>query len=270
MYPGRSVLGRRRARLTAPVQMFIHYRMLKLDHQSSVPLRAQVEQVLRELVQDPEYQGGKLLPDELKLAAQFGVSRGTVRSGISKLVFEGLLERKAGVGTRVRSRHVESGIREWRSFSREMAAKGITVKNFRLTYRLAPPSADAARALQINPRAEVWRLDRVRGWDGKPVLQSTSWFHPRLGLKGDEDFSGTLYGTLEKTTGVRPHHAREEFLATVADAQRARLLQVSAGTPLLLREHTVFDPGNRAFEFTEVRYVSSRFTLTMELRRGEE
>jgi GntR family transcriptional regulator len=112
-------------------------------------------------------------------------------------------------------------------------------------------------------------LDRVRGWNGRPVLQSTSWFHPRLGLKGDEDFSATLYATLEKAAGVRPHHAREEFLATVADVQRARLLRVPSGTPLLLREHTVFDPGNRPFEFAEVRYVSSRFTLTMDLRRGE-
>ncbi len=243
--------------------------MLKLDHQSSVPLRAQVEQILRELVLESAYQKGALLPDEVKLAAQLGVSRGTIRSGISKLVFEGLLERKAGVGTRVSHRQVESAIRAWRSFTQEMAAKGISVKNFKLTYRLVPPSAEAARSLQLNPGTEVWRLDRVRGWNGKPVLQSTSWFHPRLGLKGDEDFSSTLYATLEKETGVQPHRAREEFLATTADAQRARLLRVPIGTPLLLREHTVFDPGGRPFEFAEVRYVSSRFALTMELLRGE-
>lgn len=243
--------------------------MLQLDHDSSVPLRAQVEQVLRELVVKPEFQNGALLPDEVKMAAQLGVSRGTVRSGISKLVFEGILERKAGVGTRVSQRHVESGIRAWRSFTEEMAAKGIAVKNFSLNFRLVSPSAEAARALQLQPHTEVWRLDRVRGWNGKPVLQSTSWFHPRLGLKGDEDFSAKLYSTLERATGVRPHHAREEFLATAADAMRARLLRVPAGAPLLLREHTVFDPGNRPFEFAEVRYVSSRFALTMELHRGE-
>ena len=243
--------------------------MMKLDHQSSIPLRAQVEQVLRQLVLVSKYQNGTLLPDEVKLAAQLGVSRGTVRSGISKLVFEGLLERKAGIGTRVGNRRVESGIRAWRSFTEEMEAKGIKVKNFGLTYRLVPSSDEAARALQLNPGTEVWRLDRVRGWNGKPVLITTSWFHPRLGLKGAEDFSSKLYYTLEKLTGVRPHHAREEFLAMIADAQKAKMLRVPAGTPLLLREHTVFDPGNRPFEYAEVRYVSSRFTLSMELRRSE-
>jgi GntR family transcriptional regulator len=244
--------------------------MLKLDHRSSTPLRAQVEQLLRDLVRQARYQRGALLPDEVTLATRLGISRGTVRSGISKLVFEGVLERKAGVGTRVSLRHAESGIRAWRSLTREMAAKGLKVKNFRLDYRLVTPSAEAAEALQLNSATRVWRLDRVRGWNGKPVLQSTSWFHPRLGLKGDEDFALPLYKTLERTTGVLPHHAREEFLAMVADAHTARLLRVTEGTPLLLRRHTVFDPGNRAFEYAEVRYVSARFTLTMDMRRGKE
>ena len=110
----------------------------------------------------------------------------------------------------------------------------------------------------------------MRGWNGKPVLRSTSWFHPRLSLNGDEDFTSPLYEVLEMTTGVRPHHAREEFLAAIADGNTADLLRVTEGTPLLLRRHTVFDPGNRAFEFAEVCYVSARFTLTMDMRRGEE
>jgi GntR family transcriptional regulator len=244
--------------------------VLKLDHESSIPLRAQVEQLLRELVRQPDYQKGALLPDEVKLAAQLGVSRGTIRSGISKLVFEGVLERKAGVGTRVCDHRAESGIRAWRSFTREMAANGITVQNFRVDYRAAAPSTEAARALQLDTGAKVWRLDRVRGWNGTPVLRNISWFHPRLGLKGEEDFSTPLYELLERNTGVRPRRAREEFLAAVADAHTAELLEVTKGTPLLLRRHTVFDAGNRPFEFAEVRYVSSRFTLTMDMRQGEE
>jgi len=253
------------------VRQFVYTKgqMLTLDHRSSVPLRAQVEQLLRGLIRQPEYQKGALLPDEVALAAQLGVSRGTVRSGISKLVFEGLLERKAGVGTRVSNHHLESGIRAWRSFTREMAAKGITVDNFQIEYHQVAASADAALALQVEVGAKLWRLDRVRGWEGKPVLQTTSWFHPRLGLKGDEDFSRPIYATLEKAVGVRPHHAREEFLAMSADARAARLLEVPKGTPLLLRRHTVYDPGNRPFEFAEVCYVSSRFTLTLDMRRGE-
>jgi GntR family transcriptional regulator len=243
--------------------------MLTVDHQSPIPLRAQVELLLRDLIQHPEYQKGALLPDEVALAAQLGVSRGTVRSGISKLVFEGLLARKAGVGTRVTNRHVQSGIREWHSFTREMASKGITVQNFRVAYNLMDATKEALQALQLDDSKQLWRLDRVRGWDQLPVLHSTSWFHPRLGLKGNEEINQPLYEMIEKTTGVRPHHAREEFLAISADAQFSRQLEVERGTPLLLRRHIVFDAGNRPFEFAEVRYVSSRFALTLDMRRSD-
>ena len=243
--------------------------MMQLDHSSALPLRAQVEALLRGLARQKQYQQGALLPEEVKLARQLGVSRGTVRAGISQLVFEGLLERKAGVGTRVCNAQVESGIGAWHSFTREMASKGIQVENYHLDYRRVAASREAARALQIAP-TEVWRLERVRGWDGKPVLSSLSWFHPRLCLKGTEDFARPLYKTLEAATGVRPRRAREEFSAVRADARRAQMLQVCRNAPLLLRRHTVFDAGNRPIEFAEVHYVSSRFTVTLDLRQKAE
>jgi GntR family transcriptional regulator len=243
--------------------------MLSLDHQSPVPLRAQVELLLRDLIRQSEYQKGALLPDEVALAAQLGVSRGTIRSGISKLVFEGLLDRKAGVGTRVTNRNVESGIREWHSFTREMASKGIKVQNYRVAFHKVEASEDAAQALQLGTSKPLWRLDRVRGWEDRPVLHTMSWFHPRLGLKGNEETNQPVYEMIEKATGVRPHHAREEFLAVSADASMSRQLEVDKGAPLLLRRHTVFDAGNRPFEFAEVRYVSSRFALTLDVRQGD-
>lgn len=242
--------------------------MLEIDHKSPIPLRAQVEQLLRNIVRLPEYRSGKqLLPDEMTLAAKLGVSRGTVRSGISKLVFEGLLERKPGVGTRIVNRQVESGVSAWRSFTREMAKKGIKVKDFHHQYDQVTVTPEAAEALRIERNSKVWQLSRVRGWDDQRILQSISWFHPRLQLKGDEDFTQPLYEVIESTTGTRPHHAHEEFRAIIADHASAKMLNVPGKSPLLLRQHTVFDAGNRPFEHAEVKYVSSRFALSLDLKR---
>lgn len=244
--------------------------MLQIDHQSPIPLRAQVEQLLRNLIQDPEFCAkNQLIPDEATLAAELGVSRGTVRSGISKLVFEGLLERKAGVGTRVANRQMESGVLAWRSFTREMAAKGVKVENYRQNFSNVEASVEAAQALRIDPGTKVWRLTRVRGWGNRPVLQSISWFHPRLNFKSDENFDRPLYEVLETVASIRPTQAQEEFLAISASAALAKILGVSANEPLLLRRHTVFDAGNRPFEYAEVRYVSSRFALTLDLKRDK-
>jgi GntR family transcriptional regulator len=208
-----------------------------------------------------------LLPDEVSLSNRLGVSRGTVRTAIGRLVFEGLVERKAGIGTRATRQKAESGIGAWRSFSREMALKGIAVENYLEDYQYAAVPPFIATSLELGSEASAWRLDRVRGWANRPVLHSRSWFHPRLGLKGKEVFSQPLYEVLRQETGVVVEQAREEFQAVAADGLMARHLAVKKGEPLLRRCHIVYDTGGRPVEFAEVHYVSSRFTLTLELRR---
>lgn len=233
------------------------------------PLHRQVEARIRAVAALPEFQNGTLLPDEFTMANRLAVSRGTARAALARLVQEGVLERKAGIGTRVAQPKAESGIRAWRSFSREMAAKGITVENFSTDFGLHPAPAEAAEALRIEPGTELFRLDRVRGWDGQPVLLSRSWFHPRLRLTGKEDVSAPLYEWLERQTGIAPATAREDFTAIAADAATAKRLQVKVRTPLLLRSHTVMDARGRPIEYAQVQYVSSRFTLTLDLRREQ-
>ncbi|MCA9149099.1 MAG: GntR family transcriptional regulator [Planctomycetales bacterium] len=240
-----------------------------VDSRNPLPLHAQVEQRLRELIAQPSYQDGLLLPDELTLAAQFGVSRGTVRAAILRLVAQGLLTRRSGVGTQVRQQAAESAISAWRSLTQEMSAKGILVQTFRAECRQCPASAAAAAALMVEVGTPLWRLDRLRGWDETPVLNSRSWFHPRLNLRGTEDFQRPLYEVLEEASGVVADSAHEEFLAVAADARMAKRLGVTAGSPLLLRRHVVRDRGSRSFEFAEVHYVSTRYTLSIELHRGE-
>lgn len=239
-----------------------------IDPHSPLPLHAQVEQLLRKLIRRQRHREGRLLPDELTLAARLGISRGTVRTAITRLVAEGLLERRAGVGTRVVRRPAESSIVAWRSLTREMAAKGIAVETYRLDARRCPATAAAAAALLLEPGTLVLRLDRLRGWSGTPVLHCRSWFHPRLRLKGTEDFRQPLYEVIESATGVVAASAREELLAVAADARMARQLQVPRHSPLLLRRHVVLDRGRRPFEFAEVHYVSQRYALSIDLQRG--
>jgi len=240
---------------------------LPLDHGSAVPLHAQIECELRRMTALPEFQNGALFPDELTLANRFGVSRGTVRAALTRLVDQRLLERRAGVGTRVLPASAESSIGAWRSFSEEMARRNIAVESFHLDASCLAVPERVAHALQIPEGSHVLRLDRVRGWDGQPVLHSRSWFHPRLRLSETADFARPLYAMLQEETGAVAESAREEFSAVGASSALARRLKLKSGEPLLLRCHTVFDTGRRPMEFAEVHYVSARFTLTLDLKR---
>ena len=235
--------------------------------QGGLPLHIKVEEALRALMAAPEYAQGELLPDELTLAKRLGVSRGTVRTATLRLVAEGSLERKAGVGTRVVQRSTEVAIDAWRSFSREMARKGIVVRNFRLQLREVPATSSVAAALRIPSGTSVQRLDRVRGWGELPVLRSRSWFHPRVRFAAGEKFSRPLYDLVTEVSGMNADSASEAFGAEAARAPLAKELRIRKSSPLLIRRLTVFDTFGRPLEFAEVHYVSKRFTLTINVKR---
>jgi GntR family transcriptional regulator len=103
-----------------------------IDHKNPIPLHIQTEELLRKIVRSPQYAKGKLLPNEVVLAKQLAISRTTLRLAINKLVYEGLLIRKKGVGTRVGNSVVSSKSANWLSFSQEMESRKIPIKNFEL------------------------------------------------------------------------------------------------------------------------------------------
>ncbi len=240
---------------------------LRLDHNSPLPLHVQAEQTLRELIRRQEYLQGGLLPDEVSLSRRLGISRNTLRAAIGRLVDEGRLERKAGIGTRVTEPKVASGIGAWHSFTREMAAKGLKVETYSLEVKLVPVPVEAAKALRLPVETEVLRLDRVRGWDGRPEVDFRSYLHPRLGLSKDDDFTRPLYELIQERASIIASESLEELSAVSAESRLARRLSVAVGAPLLRRERTVSDTGRRPVEFAIVHYRCDRFRLVLNLRQ---
>jgi GntR family transcriptional regulator len=219
------------------------------------------------MITRPEYRDTALLPDEVSLSSAMGISRNTLRHAIAKLVAEGRLERKAGIGTRVVEPRVESGIGAWHSFTREMAAKGIQVETYRTRVKSAPATADVAKALRLAVGTPVLCVERVRGWDQRPEVHFRSFLHPRLGLARQSDFSRPWYELIHAQTGTVADMSHEEISAVAAPRWLAKVLEIKPGTPVLRRVRTVLDAGRRPLEFALVHYLCDRFQLTLSLRR---
>ena len=115
---------------------------MQIDHNSSKPLHAQAEEILRNLIDSEEYKTGKYLPNEVELSQKLNISRNTLRQAINKLVFEGLLVRKKGVGTKVAQKGILGGVKNWLSFSQEMKMLGIEIRNFELHISRKKPTED--------------------------------------------------------------------------------------------------------------------------------
>jgi GntR family transcriptional regulator len=238
-----------------------------IDHKSPMPLHAQAEMLLRQLIQEEEYQNGKTLPNEVELAKKLAISRTTLRQSINKLVFEGLLVRKKRSGTRVTQNAISSKSNNWLSFSQEMKLRGIPIRNFELHVTWVTPDEQLINFFDIKPDRKVLKMERVRGRPDEPFVYFVSYFHPRVGLTGDEDFKRPLYEMLEQEHHVIATLSKEEISAVAADALVADKLRVTNGSPLLFRKRFVFDQGERPIEYNLGYYKASSFVYTVESTR---
>jgi len=216
---------------------------------------------------EEEYQNGKIMPNEVDLAKQLAISRTTLRQAINKLVFEGLLVRKKRIGTKVANGVVSSRSNNWLSFSQEMKLRGITIKNFELHVTWVEPDEAIANFFEIKTDRKVLKMEKVRGKSYEPFVYFVSYFHPRVGLTGDEDFKRPLYEILEHDHSVVATLSREEISAMAADTFIAEKLRIAAGDPVLFRKRLVFDQGERPIEFNLGYYKADSFVYTVESTR---
>jgi len=238
-----------------------------IDHKSPVPLHIQTEMLLRDIIAEEEYKNGKTLPNEVELAKQLAISRTTLRQAINKLVFEGLLIRKKRTGTKVSQAAVSSKSNNWLSFSQEMKLRGIVIKNFELHVTWVFPDDALANFFEIKTDRKILKMERVRGKPNEPFVYFASYFHPRVGLTGDEDFKKPLYEMLEHDHSVIATLSKEEISAKAADSFIAAKLKIAVGSPVLFRKRFVFDQGERPIEFNLGYYKADSFVYTVESSR---
>ncbi|MES2276531.1 MAG: GntR family transcriptional regulator [Bacteroidota bacterium] len=240
-----------------------------INHKSPIPLHMQAEELLRSMIIDPQYADGKFLPNEVDLAKQLAISRTTLRQALNKLVYEGLLIRKKGIGTKVAGPSVSSKSNNWLSFSQEMQARGIPIKNFELHISWVNPDDQIANFFEIGTDKKILKLERLRGRIEGPFVYFVSYFHPRVGLTGDEDFKRPLYEILEKDHSTIANLSKEEISAKAADKFISAKLEIEHNAPILFRKRFVYDQGERPIEFNLGYYRADSFIYTTESRRDQ-
>jgi GntR family transcriptional regulator len=240
---------------------------LRINHKSTTPLHSQVEELLRQMLELTEYHGGKMFPKEVDIARQLGISRNTVRQAISKLVIEGLLERKKGVGTKIAEKNITTQLQNWLSFTQEMTKQGIEFINLKIEHTFMQANPEVSEALEIEENTSVLKISRLRGDKNGPFVYFISWLHPRIGLNGEEDFSRPLYDIIENDYAITVELSREKIQAIRADKIIAEKLMIKEGEPVLYRIRKVYDPGNKPIEFNVGYYRSDKFTYSIDIKR---
>ncbi|SDG86815.1 GntR family transcriptional regulator [Klenkia brasiliensis] len=203
------------------------------------------EHLRRRVLEMPEH---ALLPPEPVLCAEYGVSRITLRRAVDGLVADGHLVREQGRGTYVtrpgiRHEYRESFVHRIAGFHSVMTEQGAQVGTTVLGQQVLTAPTTVAAELRLEPADQVVELVRLRSVDGLPNHVVRSFLpaedYPKAAT---EDFGhGSLYEFLRREYEADLARARIVVDVGTAAAEEAEVLQVVAGSPLLVVRTTVFD-----------------------------
>jgi GntR family transcriptional regulator len=242
-------------------------RLFRRLDRSGPPAYAQIEERLAEAITGGDLGAGDRLPPERVLAERFGVSRMTLRQALDSLEHRGLLIRTRGRkgGTFVAEPKIERDLTTVAGLTQQLRRQGHQAGARVLSAREGPAGRRTAEALALAPGEAVYEVIRVRLSDGAPLALERSLF-PSARFPGllDHRLEGSLYELVERQYGERPARAVERLEPVVAHAREAEILQVTAGSPLMLVERTAYDGSGIPIEYARDLFRGDRTRVLVE------
>jgi len=239
-----------------------------VNRHSRLPLHQQIYDLLRSKILNSAWAVGEMLPTELELMVEFGVSRVTMRQVFERLVSEGLIYRQQGRGTFIAKPTLEQGLTRIISFTEDMRRRGLIPETNVLAAEITPAADEVADALKIKPGDNVAFIKRLRIANAEPMCIEESHLPYKLcpGILKFDFASQPLREVLEKRYAIRIVRALQKTHAVVTTTKTAKLLGVPHPSALLFIERVSFNEWDLPVEFLCLYFRGDRYTLHNELR----
>ena len=227
---------------------------------ASPPVYQRIQRHFLDRITGGELKIGDRLPTEIEIAKEFGTSRATVQSAMSRLVYEGWIEKQAGRGTFVADagRSALIDLDSVRSFEEDVLSHGDHVNYQLLNVGREKADDDVADRLGIDSGTTILAFERLRVVGNEIIGMERRFFAPGISLDFPVDALDTesthslVQGYLKQKIGRMDVAIR----AVAADHETAEKLNVTAGSPLLLRRHTMYSTEGEVILFGEAFYCA--------------
>jgi GntR family transcriptional regulator len=237
-----------------------------------IPQYALIAQQLLEDISSGRYPDDSLLPAEPELCRMFGVSRVTVRGAMRELELRGVIVRRSGIGTRVRSAalrdrfvHESSTVEDIINFTADLKFETLSSDNV---------VADAALAQRLGCRlAEsfvcVEGLRRSQA-TGRPVCFSTHYapaafaaIAPRF-----DGMVGSLAAALARRFGETIDEVHQVIEAENLNARQAKLLAAKARDAAIVTWRWYRSAAGRLLLASRSMFPKDRYSYALTSRRA--
>ncbi len=209
--------------------------LANFNFSSSKPLWQQINAIVRSRLTEGMLAGAQI--SDAALAAEFGVSRMTVRQALQPLVTEGILVRERGRGTFVASPPVLGQLSGIERFFEEWRLQGRSFRVDLLERVITPATSSVATALSVEEGENIGMLRRLRFVDERPIVVDTRYLPGAIDaqLSDQELVEESIWLIIERRLGIPIDHADFEIHASPASDEEAELLGLTPGVPLLDR-----------------------------------
>lgn len=237
-----------------------------LLRRGSLPLWRQIYADLRRRLEEGEFPGA--FPGELALAAEYAVSRHTVREALRRLRSEGAVIGERGRPSRLAPPAIAQPLGVLYSLFASAEALGLEQRS---VVRMLDLRADGvvATRLGLEESTPLVYLERLRLAAEIPLAVDRAWLPAAVAAPLlAADFSHTaLYDELAARTGLRPDGGCEQMHAAVATAAERRLLEIPAGVAVF-RIDRLSRCGGEPIEWRTTLVRADRFSVTAEFAAG--
>jgi GntR family transcriptional regulator len=246
-----------------------------MKHPPKLPIM--VAEEVKRSIGDGVYKPDQRLPSEPELARAFGVSRTTLRQGISLLEQEGIITRRHGLGTFIASKGaiLRNNINSNFGVTDLIESSGWHpgTRNLRIREEIA--DAHTLELLALPPGSKVIIVDRTRTADERPVVFTTDILPKSLlaeyGIDPTKalDFvksNESLYRALE-SIGVIIHHGVAELKPMLVTRELATELETPMGELLLHIEQVDYTSQGEAVLLSHEYHIANAFSISV-YRKG--
>lgn len=225
----------------------------------SIPLYMQIKELFVGNISGGHWSPGDVIPSEIQLAQDLGVSQGTVRKAITELVEHNVLTRRQGRGTFVAYHDSERALFHFFHIVDDKGRKALP-ESTTLSCRRKRASRAESSKLKLAPGSSIVTIERIRKFDDQPTILETITLPSEpfgtLGNVGACDLPNMLYELYEKKFGITIHNAEEHLRAVAASERDASLLDLQTGTPLLEIERVAKTLDNTPVELRVSRCIT--------------
>lgn len=241
---------------------------------SSRPIYAVLADELRHEISSGRWAVGDLLPREIDIAAERGISRSTVRAALNCLVEEGLISRRKGSGTRVVARRPARAFDASTSTIEDLVHFGLATN--RTVLGREPVTADDALSALLGcaPGSRWIKITTLRWATSEPdrPLCLTQTFLQEAysdAISELETYKGLIADLIFERTGVAVDSVEQVIHPIIVEGSKASLLKAPEGISALEITRRYLSRG-MAVQISISIHPSDRFEYRITLKRQHQ